>query len=165
MAQEKIKTCICCGESLVLSEFYRHPRMADGRLGKCKECVKSAVRNNRRKNIEYYREFDRNRSNLPHRVLARKEYAKTEAGLAARRKGSSAWARRNPKKRKAQIAVGNAIRDGRLIPLPCEVCFNTHDIQAHHDDYNKPLEVRWLCAKHHKEVHANMPQLKHEQRG
>lgn len=36
---------------------------------------------------------------------------------------------------------------------PCEVCGGTK-VEAHHDDYDKPLEVRWLCKKHHSEVHT-----------
>jgi hypothetical protein len=59
------------------------------------------------------------------------------------------WAERNPEKRAAHIAVGNAVRDGRLVKLPCEVC--GAKAQAHHDDYSKPLEVRWLCPPHHAE--------------
>ena len=34
----------------------------------------------------------------------------------------------------------------------CEVC-EEHDAQGHHDDYSKPLEVRWLCRTHHMELH------------
>ena len=55
-----------------------------------------------------------------------------------------------------------AIKRGRLIPKPCEVCGLTGTmkdgrnlIQAHHDDYNKPLDVRWLCQEHHHEWHKN----------
>lgn len=32
-----MKTCFKCGESLDEDQFYKHPAMADGRLGKCKE--------------------------------------------------------------------------------------------------------------------------------
>lgn len=35
---------------------------------------------------------------------------------------------------------------------PCEVC-GSLDTHRHHEDYSKPLEVRWLCQLHHKEVH------------
>ena len=62
-----------------------------------------------------------------------------------------AWAARNPEKRSAQVAVSNAIRDGRLERQPCEVC--GEKAQAHHDDYSKPLDVRWLCPIHHGALH------------
>lgn len=44
------------------------------------------------------------------------------------------------------------IKRGLLIPYPCEVCSEVK-VQAHHDDYNKPYEIRWLCIKHHMEYH------------
>ncbi len=58
-----------------------------------------------------------------------------------------------------------AILRGRLIPEPCEVCGangtmadGRNEVQAHHDDYNKPLDVRWLCQKDHYEWHkTNKP--------
>lgn len=58
----------------------------------------------------------------------------------------------NPEKYSAHIKTGNAIRDGKLMRQPCEVCGKAK-AQAHHDDYSKPLEVRWLCVKHHNEHH------------
>jgi len=61
-----------------------------------------------------------------------------------------AWQTRNPEKRAAHVALGNAIRDGKLRKGPCEVGGDCEGkVQAHHDDYSKPLEVRWLCKRHH----------------
>lgn len=62
--------------------------------------------------------------------------------------------RRNPIQKKANQAVNNAIRDGRLTRQPCEVC-GAQKAQAHHEDYSKPLDVRWLCTKHHAEWHRH----------
>lgn len=44
-------------------------------------------------------------------------------------------------------------RRGILIPKPCEVFGCTNKSEKHHDDYNKPLEVRWICRKHHLAFH------------
>lgn len=61
------------------------------------------------------------------------------------------WKKRYPEKRRAQKRVANAIRNGRLKRLPCEVCGGL--AEAHHDNYDKPLAVRWLCLVHHRELH------------
>ena|ERR1035441_861393 len=61
-----------------------------------------------------------------------------------------------PEKTSARQAAQNAIRDGRLQRLPCEVCGNPK-AQAHHDDYSEPLTVRFLCRKHHDEHHKGKP--------
>lgn len=64
------------------------------------------------------------------------------------------WRADNPKKYKAHLAVAKAVRKGELInPRECEVCSSNNWIEAHHDDYNLPLQVRWLCAKCHAEWH------------
>jgi hypothetical protein len=62
----------------------------------------------------------------------------------------------NPEKRRAHSAVSNAVRDGRLERGPCEVCGTTENVHGHHEDYDKPLEVRWLCVIHHAEEHQRM---------
>lgn len=148
-----MKQCRECREVKNLFEFYKHQQMTDGYLNKCKSCVKSRVKKHRSENIEKTRAYDRQRGGLPHRVSARKAYARTEAHKLSCRKANLKYIKNNPKKREAQIKVGNAIKSGKLIKQPCEVCGSTKRIHAHHDDYSKPLEVRWLCPKHHSEWH------------
>jgi hypothetical protein len=147
------KTCFKCNEVKPLSEFYRHSQMRDRHLNKCKECTKHDVSTNYRKNIEHYKDYERSRAMLPNRVEARRAYSRTPGGLAAHAAARRRYAENNPLKRKAHHIVGNAIRDGRLLKQPCEVCGLV--AQAHHDDYSKPLDVRWLCVKHHAEWHRH----------
>lgn len=118
----------------------------------CKECRKAAVRENYRKNREHYREYEKGRASLPHRIFSRREYARTEAGKAAGNRAKVSYLERNPKKREAHNRVSNAIRDGKLVKQPCEIC-GYKVVHAHHDDYSKPLDVRWLCITHHNEWH------------
>lgn len=49
--------------------------------------------------------------------------------------------------------VIKSLRIGNIARLPCEVC-GAEKVDAHHDDYSKPLEVRWLCRRHHRLHHA-----------
>ncbi len=151
-----MKLCRECNTEKPLSEFYVHKSMLDGHLNKCKECVKSRVKQHRDENLDRVREADKKRSMLPHRVLARQEYAKTEKGKAAKKRSIDKYREKFPMVRAAHIIVGNAIRDGRLIVSDsCSVCGSTHSVQAHHDDYTKPLDVRALCDKCHKEWHRH----------
>ena len=73
------KACFKCGKVKKISEFYKHPEMADGHVNKCKECNKKDVKENYRINIDHYSKYERGRANLPHRVKARDDYAQTEA--------------------------------------------------------------------------------------
>jgi len=54
----------------------------------------------------------------------------------------------DPVKRKAQKSVYHALRRGDLVRQPCEVC-GKGPAQAHHEDYGRPLDVRWLCRVCH----------------
>jgi len=59
---------------------------------------------------------------------------------------------RHYKHHRAREKVYAAIRSGRLERRPCEVCGDIKS-ESHHEDYDKPLEVNWLCRKHHIELH------------
>lgn len=149
-----IKTCFKCGRTLPVSEFYRHPEMSDGHLNKCKECTKDDVRKNRKKKIVYYRMYDRKRAMTPKRIEEREKYKRTEKSKETKTKTLKKYRKNNPKKILAQRTLRRAVLNGEIIPMPCEVCGKTEKIHAHHEDYNKPLDVIWLCPKHHRWIHS-----------
>lgn len=129
------KTCFKCNKSQLLSEFYKHKGMADGHLNKCKTCTKTEAAKHRLENIDEIRAYDRGRGNRQSKGYVR-EYRE-----------------KYPNKYKAHILVNNQIRAGNLVKEPCEVCGSEQSV-GHHDDYSKPLKVRWLCQAHHKQWHA-----------
>jgi hypothetical protein len=136
------KHCNTCGTVKPASDFGLRAASSDGLAAKCKECQKA---------------YDKNRAKDPHRAQARKAYRQTERGKLVVREISRRYYASNPKKRKARMAVGNALRDGKLFRQPCEVCGNP-TTEAHHEDYSQPLVVRWLCNTHHRQRHAEMRQ-------
>ncbi len=149
-----MKVCLECKKGKPLSEFYVHAKY--GYLRKCKECVKSRVKQHREQNLDKVREYDKKRASLPHRVEARKKYAKTEKGKESHLKSIQKYREKFPMVRAAHIIVGNAIRDGRLIVSDlCSVCNSQDNVHAHHDDYTKPYDIRALCAKCHTDWHRH----------
>ena len=135
------KTCFKCGEEKPLAEYYRHSRMADGHLNKCKACTKADAAMHRADNIERIRAYDRARG-----CRQSPEYLRE-------------WRRKNPEKAHAHKQVAYRLKN----PGVCSECESTYHIEAHHDDYSKPLDVRWLCAACHKQWHAaNGPGLNGE---
>lgn len=137
-----MKSCTECGEHKALDEFYALGANRSGRMGKCKVCWRAQVRERRRTNPAV-QAYDRARAKTP----ARKAHARAIV---------IKWRREHPEAYKAETAVGNAIRDGRLDKgAACQVagCDRT-DVHAHHHDYSKPLEVKWFCPLHHHRLHA-----------
>jgi len=63
---------------------------------------------------------------------------------------------RNKIKEQAYKIYNSAIRSGELKRGVCDVCGTSDNIHGHHPNYNKPLDVIWLCAKHHRELHKRI---------
>ncbi len=136
-----MKKCFKCGESKELSGFYCHPRMADGHLGKCKECTKRDVLAHRTLNIERIRAYDRKRGKLAHRIRRVVEFTRKR-----RREMPIAYAANN--------LLNYAVRAKRVTrPAACSACGLIGRIHGHHEDYYKPLEVIWLCTVCHARKH------------
>lgn len=64
------------------------------------------------------------------------------------------------RQKRAVLLVAKAVKRGRLIPQPCEVCGfsgfcsdGRRAVHAHHDNYDEPLNVRWLCKTCHDKLH------------
>lgn len=131
-----MKACFKCGAAKPFTDFYKHSGMADGHLGKCKECAKSDVKLYRKEN-DSVREYDRKRGNRQTSENTRR------------------YREENPRKYAAHSAVGYAVKSGKLFKLDrCEECMSDLQVEGHHDDYSKPLEVRWLCSRCHSIWHA-----------
>lgn len=134
------KRCFKCGVVKTRVEFYRHSKMADGLLGKCKSCTKSDVSANYLVNKPRYRKYERRREQSLKRKFDK---------LAQQRKRR----RDHPEKARAYAMVHRAIKSGKLVRLPCRVCGNRKS-EGHHSDYSKPLEVDWLCFSCHRAEHG-----------
>lgn len=61
--------------------------------------------------------------------------------------------------RSAHKAVEQAIKSGKIDRQPCCVCGAHDGVEAHHEDYTKPLDVIWFCVQHHKERHKELRKL------
>lgn len=53
------------------------------------------------------------------------------------------------KRAKCRWKLNVYVKRGSIKKQPCEVCGAAQTLEAHHEDYDKPLEVKWLCRKHH----------------
>ena len=142
-----MRKCKVCEVTELDAEFYASINSY------CKEHWKEKVRENRAANSDYYKEFDRNRASQPERVASRNAYQKTIAFAESHQKACRRYKESNPIRRAAQVAVGHAIRAGKLKKLPCFIC-GSEKTEGHHPDYSAHLDVIWLCHAHHKQAHA-----------
>ena len=148
------KRCGQCRAFKPLDQFSRDRTRQDGFYPNCKQCKSDAKRDyyirnresalartgaNYRKNREQRLMQDRERRKRPEvqariRELSRDSYAS---------KGR-AWANR---------VLQHEIRSGRMVRASeCQRCGAHEQIHAHHDDYEKPLDVMWLCQPCHVEA-------------
>ena len=136
----KIKRCYGkCKKRLPINQFNKNKFQKDGLQVACKDCTKifNAIFKKRypEKIRKYAREAMRN--------------TPTWKKVAYHKK----WREKNRDKMRIMHAthsiVARALKVGILIKKPCKVCGDLV-VHAHHDDYRKPLKVKWVCPLHHK---------------
>lgn len=141
-----MKKCTSCGIEKDKSGF-------TGEKHWCKECCYAYGKRYRELNADKIRESKR----LYSHTEKSKEYKKkwNKENVERTRARYLRYKESHLEEVKARSTLYNLIAHGKNdIRKPCEVCGEIK-VEAHHDDYSKPLEVKWLCIKHHKELHRN----------
>ena len=135
--------CTTCKGWFVENRFYKDKRQKSGLKSQCKKCHSKTniqtrdkinsrrinreyMRRARKANLEKFRTRDRLRPRLAENSPARQAYRKLHTAL-----------------KKGIIKK----------PMRCESCNRKHKLTAHHEDYNKPLDVIWACYECHGQIH------------
>lgn len=144
------KRCPRCENVLPRDRFPRNKNRPDGLHAYCLACNREKQANDRQ--TKWHKEM-------------RKRYRSSPRG----RRAYERYYEKSAPKRRAQIDVMNALNRGDLIkPERCESCGEARRLDGHHDDYAKPLDVRWLCRwchlawhrEHGEAPNAELPQRK-----
>ena len=151
-----MKTCTKCKRNLPETKYHKDKSRKDGMQYTCKRCqsnLKMAWEKDHpaRCRATWQKYNAAHRSEVNERC--RKYRASRQLEIAEYNR------RRYPlyKKEIAAVSRANYAKSiGILVPQPCTACGSTRNIDGHHDDYNKPLEVRWLCRLCHGRLHAEL---------
>ena len=160
------RICTVCKVEKPYGEFYKSKKGKDGYAEQCKACrlIKGREYYHRRKEVclakqERWAErnpdkilknqrayYERNRE----KILDKLRESRKATGYA----NTKAYRKRNKQKIESHNYVALAIKFGHLVrPETCDKCKKPCKPQAHHHDYEKPLEVVWLCPKCHGNEH------------
>lgn len=152
------KSCTKCGDTKPLEEFSRETRSKDGRRSHCKLCDNASTarweRQNQQRRIEKSKRWAaRNRKYKAEKL---KEWEQRNPHLVAKKLRRQA--ERHPEKIRARQLLKDAVKTGKVVkPGTCEACgheVERRKLHGHHEDYEKPLDVRWLCRPCHDAEHS-----------
>ena len=125
-----MQICNKCKIDKPLEDFSINKQNRNGRKYRCRECLREDYISENK--IEYFREYRKNNKTKILDINKRQD----------RTKARSRW------------KLATNIRNGSIVrPKKCPVCGSDKDIQGHHEDYLKPLEVDWICRSCHKHKH------------
>ncbi len=118
----------------------------------CKKCGAAANKAYREANPEKCAESQMAYREANKEKISARQAIYRKANREKRKASKAAYYQANPERKKAHKAVTRAIKSGKLVRLPCSECGETKT-EAHHYAYDMPLDVIWLCRKHHAQLH------------
>ena len=146
-----LKMCCICKNSKNRNDFYKCSSRKDGLQTRCKNCDRLVSKKKRLS--PQYKKTDRQwRLNNSESI---KEYQKVwqKNNKIKVAKYQKTYRAKNRQKFNARMLLYKYVAKGKIIRGRCAICNSGKSIEAHHEDYSKPLEVVWLCKIHHNEIH------------
>jgi len=146
-----MKECSGCGRRKEESEFAVNRASSDGLTYRCRVCLADYQRGRReRLNASRPPDWKKKTDDM---VAYRKAWNEANPGYMTKVK--AAWLKKNKDRQKVKDAVKYALRTGKLVKTACQFCGEI-EVQGHHPDYSRPLDVVWLCKEHHMKIHKSM---------
>jgi hypothetical protein len=151
--------CKKCGKHRSSKNFYKNNKVT------CRFCI---IEYNKEYQKKYRKDFADKRSEYSKRYREKNkdritEYYKEWYSANGRKRSSvymekiTEWQENNPEKRDAAYQVNLEVSRGNIVrPTVCSECGQERKVVGHHDDYTKPLDVRWLCYSCHKIEHNKL---------
>ena len=138
------KRCTKCKQERPVKEFGLDRSRKDKLQCWCKVCFHKYRLKHVKETAAYCKK------NRVHLLAYNKDYRQTDKGKESFRNGSKRYRLMHPEREKAH----NKLRGSKLKrSIFCEECELPAKTEGHHPDYNKPLEVKWLCKTCHTEAH------------
>ena len=165
------KSCRRCGKAKPVSDFGRDSTCADGINTACKQCCRELQSRRPSNDVSVSEKTCRTCGKTKPasefwRRTALKDGLMSECKKCRRKKQVGLYAKwlksdreKHPEKTKARWLLNNAVNKGSIVkPTHCEACACGKELplQAHHSDYDRPLEVTWLCQSCHVKLHMKL---------
>ncbi len=166
-----MKRCSKCQQYKEVAEFHKNCAKKDGYATECKLCKgkndQASHLRNRDKRLKMMNEY--RKKHLGYLNMKAKKYARCAKGREVNLKATKKYYSghrdiiaqrikdrnfRSPEKYKARYQFSNAIKLGHITrPAHCQMCYEEGPVQGHHEDYDKPFDVIWVCIGCHGKVH------------
>ena len=144
-----MKYCAGCNADRDDSLFGRDASKEDGMTHKCRAC-NAAYQKARRVAAAASMpvSWKKKTANMAEYM---KEWKKANPGYVTQKKKE--WYAKNRDRLRVREAVKYALKSGKLVKTACHVC-GKDNVEGHHPDYSRPLDVVWLCREHHLQIHS-----------
>jgi len=132
-----MKRCTKCGVLKPESAFGKREKTRGGLFSQCCLCVADITFERRQKDPEKYRQKRRAYRSRPEIAVKYKTGGSYKPTLTQQR---------------AYGLVAYYKRRGVIKAKPCAICGATKT-EAHHPNHRYPLDIVWLCRRHHQRLH------------